>query len=134
MQQHRMGSWIVLTATWDNATWNTITGTFKFDQCQVGSPRLWTQVANGRPGETIIVNKLVLKKAGAVVNAAAEATVVSGSPAPVPITEGKIKCIYSYDLFINSFIHIISILGLQLEMVIAQEMLRLMLTLKLILM
>ena len=124
----------MLTAAWDNATWNTITGRFKFDQCQAGSPRLWIQIANGRPGETIIVNKLVLKKAGAVVNAAAEVTVASGSPAPVPITEGKIKCIYSYDLFINFFIHVISMLGLQLEMAIAQEMLRLMLTLKLILM
>jgi len=75
------------TATWDNTTWNTITGTFKFDQYQVGSPRLWIQVANGRPGETIIVNKLVLKKAGAVINVAAEATVALGSPTPVPITE-----------------------------------------------
>jgi len=76
------------TATWDNTTWNTMTGTFKFERAQLGSPRLWIQVANGRPGQVIIVNKLVLKKKGAVIDPEEEeATVAPGAPTPVPIPE-----------------------------------------------
>jgi len=72
-------------ATWDNTTWNTYTGTFKFEKVQLSSLKLWAEVNNGQPGKVIIVNNFVIKKVGAVLDK--EEASSDGAPTPVPIPE-----------------------------------------------